>query len=454
MTMYARKGNPMTRTSRPRKTYTRGFVIPRSLAAWLPAVTALAVTGACSLDGSGGDDGGGGSGAANVGGGGNVLVGTGATGSGSYEGGKVELTPEQAEALIGTDSVCAGWSAEPEGGPATLMMVVDTSQSMASAAPNSNTPKWDITRDALLAAVNALPGSAWAGVMFYPNEGIYNGPAGVDLTECVNVGGAVGPGPLGGSDSEQRQLISSSVSAAGPGGCTPTHGAYVWGLNQALRAATGAPGQKNLLLITDGQPTLTIDCAVGPNGRSCSPANPTDKDAIQAEIATALATDGTKTWVIGSPGSEENETTGEDVREWLSVAAELGGTAAAGCDHDLGSAAPFCHFDMSEEPDFAAGLAAALASITGTMIGCEYDVPVPPPNQVINRDEVNLVVTDSAGQSTLILRASDPSCDQGWYYEGDRVMLCAQTCSDVENDAGASLDLTFGCASNEVPEVR
>ncbi|HOU89388.1 MAG TPA: vWA domain-containing protein [Polyangiaceae bacterium] len=444
----------MTRTSRDGGISRRSLVGRARLGCWLPAVVALALTGACGDDDSKGDGGGGGQGTGNLGGGGNVLVGTGATGSGSYEGGKVELTPEQAEALVGTDSVCAGWSAEPEGGPATLMIVVDTSQSMASAAPNSNTPKWNITRDALLAAVDALPGSAWVGIMFYPNEGIYNGASGVDLTECVNVNGAVGPGPLGGPDSEQRQLISRSVSAAGPGGCTPTHGAYVWGLNQALRTATSAPGQKNMLLITDGQPTLTIDCAVGPNGGSCSPANPTDKDAIQAEIATALATDGTKTWIIGSPGSEQNETTGEDVREWLSVAAELGGTATAGCDHDLGSAAPFCHFDMSVEPDFAAGLSAALASITGTMIGCEYDIPLPPADQVINRDEVNLVVTNGAGQSFLIKRASDPGCDQGWYYEGDRVILCGQTCADVENDVGASLDLTFGCASNEIPEVR
>jgi len=34
------------------------------------------------------------------------------------------------------------------------------------------------------------------------------------------------------------------------------------------------------------------------------------------------------------------------------------------------------------------------------------------------------------------------------------VILCGQTCADVENDVGASLDLTFGCASNVVPEVR
>ncbi|MBN2195452.1 MAG: hypothetical protein JW751_21720 [Polyangiaceae bacterium] len=426
----------------------------RYLYCLLSTAGVVALAGACGSGDDGGDEGGGGSGAANVGGGGNIVLGSGGTDR-NYEGGRVELTAQQADALVGEASVCAGWSVEPEGGPATLMMVVDTSLSMDSPAPNTGDgrSKWQVTREALLAAVDSLPGSAWVGIMFYPNEGVYNGSGGVDLTECVNVNGAVPPSALGGADSQQRQLISGSIQAVDPDGCTPTHGAYVWGLQDGLRAATGAPGRHQMLLITDGQPTLSIDCQTGPGGRTCTPANPTDKVVIQQEIAQALAQDGTLTWIIGSPGSEENETTGEDVRDWLSVAAELGNTATAGCDHDPSTPAPFCHFDMSVEPDFATGLANALASVTGQIVGCVYDIPTPPTGFSIDRDAVNMVVTTGGGQSYLIRRASDPNCSDGWYYDGDQVVLCSQTCSDVENDVGASLDLTFGCATNEIPEI-
>jgi hypothetical protein len=410
----------------------------------LPPLCAVVLVAACSSEESADDDNG--SGGSN---GPDIVLDD--PNSGAYEGGEELLTPEQARALVDAESTCAGWAAEPEGGPATLMMVIDTSRSMASSAPNSPQPKWDVTKPAILQAIESLPGSAWVGLMFYPNEGVYSGGATGDPTACVNMSSLVPVGPLGGSDSEQRQALLAAVNAVEPDGCTPTHGAYVLGLEDGLRSVTNAPPERHMLLITDGQPTLDINCATGGNGGSCSPANPTDKVAIQEEIAAALAADGTRTWVIGSPGSEQNETTGEDVREWLSVAAERGGTASLGCSN-IGE--PYCHFDMSIESDFGTGLARALASITGQIVGCEYDVPAPPAGVVIDRDAVNLVITDSGGQSRLIKRDGDPTCDVGWYYEGDEVILCSQTCSDVENDAGASLALTFGCTTNEIPEIN
>lgn len=414
----------------------------------LPLLGGLLLVAACSSEDNGDDEGGDGSGGSD---GPNIVIDDPNDPGGFYEGGEVLLTPEQAQALIDAESACAGWAAEPEGGPATLMMVIDTSRSMASTAPNSPLPKWDVTAPAILQAIEALPGSAWVGLMFYPNEGVYNGGPSGDPTACVNMSSLVPVGPLGGSDSEQRQALLAAVNSVRPDGCTPTHGAYVLGLEQGLRSVTDAPPERHMLLITDGQPTLDINCATGSNGGSCSPANPTDKGAIQDEIAAALAADGTRTWVIGSPGSEQNETTGEDVRGWLSIAAERGGTASLGCSNN---GEPYCHFDMSVESDFGTGLARALASIAGQIVGCEYDVPAPPDGVIIDRDAVNLVITDSGGQSRLVKRDGDSNCDVGWYYEGDQVMLCSQTCSDVENDSGASLSLTFGCTTNEIPEIN
>ena len=423
----------------------------RSGGCWVVARRALAGVGALTLVAAcSSEDQGDGNEAESTGGSPTIVINDPTDPDGNYEGGEVELTPDQTQALIDAEETCAGWAAEPEGGPATLMMVIDTSRSMASTAPNSPQPKWDVTAPAILQAIEMLPGSAWVGLMFYPNEGVYNGGRSNDPSACVNLSSLVPVGPLGGSDSEQRQALLAAVNSVTPDGCTPTHGAYVLGLEQGLRAVSDAPPERHMLLITDGQPTLDINCRPGPQGNSCTPANPTDKVAIQDEIAAALAQDGTRTWVIGSPGSEQNETTGEDVRGWLSIAAERGGTASLGCS-SVGE--PYCHFDMSVETDFGTGLARALNSIAGQIVGCHYDVPPPPAGQVIDLDAVNLIITDGGGQSYLVKRDSDPECDVGWYYEDDQVVLCADTCSKVENEAGASLSLTFGCTTNEIPEI-
>lgn len=52
--------------------------------------------------------------------------------------------------------------------------------------------------------------------------------------------------------------------------------------------------------------------------------SPQPEDPIVDEIANAYS-NGNRTFVIGSPGSEVNVATGTDARPWLSYAAEQGG---------------------------------------------------------------------------------------------------------------------------------
>ena len=77
---------------------------------------------------------------------------------------------------------------------------------------------------------------------------------------------------------------------------------------------------------------------------------------------------GVRTFVIGSPGSE-------GARESLSRMAEAGGTAQANCSH---RGPNYCHFDMTQQSDLAAGLDQALSAIAGLALGCSYDIPQPP----------------------------------------------------------------------------
>src|SRR5690606_30076251 len=97
---------------------------------------------------------------------------------------------------------------------------------------------------------------------------------------------------------------------AEPDGSTPTHDAYKHALDNSMRV-TNVPGSRYMLLITDGVPTYALQC-VG----SGFPNDPSPTEPIVDEIAAAAA-DGIKTFIVGSPGSE-NDGNGGDARPWMS----------------------------------------------------------------------------------------------------------------------------------------
>lgn len=355
------------------------------------------------------------------------------TGNPTQDGGVRELTEEETDALTG--AACAGWSAEPETQPAVLQLVVDTSLSMndtpGGRRQRGAETKWEITRDALKEVVSTLPEELAVGLFFYPNMPTQGSSTPRPYDACVNTDEGIAVAPL---DDQHRARLIDALDDQEPDGWTPTHGAYFHSLETSLLPSE-YPGQKYLLLITDGLPTLTLECEgdIGSN----SP-DPVDAGPIVDEVARARG-DGVRTFLIGSPGSEGG-------REWMSEAAIQGATARAGCQVD---GAPYCHMDMTTAPDFGAALRAGLNQVTGE-ISCTYDVPEPPPGQTIDPALVNLIVTSSAGSSQLVLQDSMGDCAEGWRLMGNQVVLCDGTCSRVQAD-GASLQLLFGCESGSVP---
>lgn len=355
------------------------------------------------------------------------------------EGGTRPITPEEAEQL--ESGACAGWAAEPEPLPSSIMLVVDVSSSMNSTTDaTGGRTKWEVTRDALQAAIDDLPASVTLGMVMYPNkntEAVRNDTA-KDASECVETGAIVPFENLGAPGSDHRERITDLFDNATLHSSTPTHDAYATAL-EVVRDAN-LPGNTFMLLITDGQPTLARGCIGEP---SLSPPSP--PEPIIAEIADAFD-DGIRTFLIGSPGSEENVGTGDDSRWWLSEAAEAGGTSLGGdCSHD---GVPYCHFDMVEEDDFSAALGAALANIAGQVVSCEYTLPEPPEGKELDLQNINLVLTPANGEeSILVLRdAAGSSCDEGWYMSGDQeVVMCEDTCDDVLSTIGSSIKIHFGC---------
>jgi hypothetical protein len=333
---------------------------------------------------------------------------------------------------VDKDAACATSSDSTKALPPVVQLVVDTSKSMdwppgwEPASPDDSKPpgatKWEITRDALLVAVDSLADDVALGASFYPS---------VEQEDdtCLLNEEAVPIALLGDKTSEARAAWEAAVAEVAPVGATPTHGAYLFGLEQLT--ATKLPGNQVLLLITDGTPTCTLDC-------TCTEDNlPVDSQPLIEESAAAFAS-GVRTFVIGSPGSEET-------RDVLSRVASEGGTAREGCS-DAGPT--FCHFDMTTEPDLAKGLADALEQIGESLRSCEYPIPAPPAGKALDPDLVNVLYTPEGGSAETIGR--DPSqsdCSEGWQYsaDGENIVLCGDACERVRNEPNGTVEVLFGC---------
>jgi Mg-chelatase subunit ChlD len=334
--------------------------------------------------------------------------------------------------VIDRDAACANSTDETEALPPVVQWVVDTSGSMdwppgwAPSSPDDSKPpgatKWEITRDALLTAVASLGGDIALGASFFPSVA-------QEGDTCLLNEQAVPIAVLGAADSEARAAWESAVGDVAPEGATPTHGAYLFGLEQL--ATSKLPGDRVILLITDGTPTCTLSC-------ECTEDNlPVDSQPLIDEASEAFA-NGVRTFVIGSPGSEQT-------RDVLSRLASEGGTARDGCS-DAGP--EYCHFDMTTEPDLAKGLARALEQIGTNLRSCAYPIPAPPAGQALDPELVNVLYTPEGADTETIAR--DPSnhdCSEGWQYsaDGQNIVLCGQVCERVRAEPNATVEVLFGC---------
>jgi hypothetical protein len=344
---------------------------------------------------------------------------------------------------------CTGQSVEPEPLGATLFLVLDASSSMdAEAAGTGNQSKWEATRDAMIDAIGDLDDSTAVGLLGYPNKVVDRVPGSTD--SCVNVDALISLNLLGSGD--HRQTIIDGLNAIETETCTPTHDAYT--VARADFAATPAAGQKYLLLMTDGQPTYTLNCQGPPdNPEGCGSGVDTpqgtfpSEEAIIAEITAAYQEDNIKTFILGSPGSEQHMETGLDNRWWLSEAARAGGTAISTTCSDDGP--NYCHFDMTQSPDFSAALRETLGNIVGQVLACDYEVPLPPEGETVDYNQTSMVIWPGGANPIQILPADGPDCEQGWYVDSStdpaRVLLCSQTCEVAQSDPQARIELLFGC---------
>jgi hypothetical protein len=372
------------------------------------------------------------------------------------DGGRTELTSDQVKEVLGAE--CTGWSQEGEALPATLQLVVDTSGSMTDQPPGEDErSKWDITRAALEKAIATLPASTNLGVLYYPNKNVTsNGATPGDVNACVKTDAALPIAPLGNEGSDQRDAFAASLEAASIESYTATFDAYSYALDKLLVPYDGP--NKFILLITDGAPTIDGGCTWPGEpvveGELYDGAGSMDghTDPIVEAIGAAYQS-GVRTYLIGSPGSEESVESGTDKRPWLSHAALKGGTAPPGC---MADGPDYCHFDMTQETDFSASLSAALADISGQIIDeCTFEVPDPPTGATIAPGLTQVIIEWGSGSSSLIRPDGNGECVDGWQFDSQAstIKLCSQTCSEIQADPGARLFLSFGCTDDDLQGI-
>lgn len=361
---------------------------------------------------------------------------------------------------------CAGTDSELEVNPALLEFVIDVSGSMNDIPNGATTSKWEITKNALQDAIlNQLPDNTGVGMLMFPNMNTI--PNTNDKTTpitmlptstCVKTSAMVAAGPLGAQGSAQRAAVAAALQNAVAAGGTPTDDAYEYAYNNGLATglATYSYYSPFMVLITDGQPTLLLGCA-----GSGSTQYPVDwhpiVDAIQQVYAGIAPTPPAKTFVVGSPGSEAQSSTGADGRPWLSMAARFGGTPRTPDCVDTGP--NYCHFDMTQSTNFAQDLSDALKAIIKAAIPCTVKIPPPNGGGIPDPSAINVVYKENVVNGTptnqwLVGQISDTTCGggntDGWYVDpsdpsGTTIVLCPTTCKTVQADKYAVLYVRQGC---------
>jgi hypothetical protein len=363
------------------------------------------------------------------------------------EGGVRQVDPQVPTDLAA--DACSGWTTELESLPAILEFVLDSSLSMAERKQGNNwvtnggsgQSKWEICRDSVKQCLDGLSPSVAVGEVFFPNHAIagnYTSPQ--SPTVCFDPSNAVPIGILGSTASPQRAALAGALDGVQAAGNTPTWEAYYYAVTQMQIARQTFEGQPYVVLMTDGIPTYGQSCVGSGREDGLVPTQPI------VDLITAAWGVGIKTFVIGSPGSE-NGANKTDSRGWLSRAAREGHTDTPGCSD---SGPNYCHMDMSQSPDFSATLRAGLGVISSQLGNCEYAMPSSPsPDQVVDVSKLNVFVTNDSG-TYLVMPSTQADCTEGWQIVDGNIKLCPASCDRAQADFSAHVQILAGCSTPEV----
>ncbi len=97
--------------------------------------------------------------------------------------------------------------------------------------------------------------------------------------------------------------------------------------------------------------------------------------------------------------------------------------------------------------------------VASSQLSCGWAIPPPPDGQAFNKGKVNVVFTSGGGQQATFGKVgSAAECGPagGWHYDDennpDTVLVCPDTCKQIQADPTGKIDLQFGCSTVEVPK--
>jgi Mg-chelatase subunit ChlD len=394
---------------------------------WIaPVVATFALAGACSGGSNTSQVEPGAGGSLNLGSAGSLNLGNG-TGAGTGTGASNGIGDA---GVVTPDAACAQSSSAASLASLTMLVMMDDSGSM-----NDNN-KWTQVATAMKAFF-ADPAAAGlrVGLRLFPSNaptaGCWDTVCNMDqataITACssalVDIGqltAAAAP-----ADTQEAKLLAAIPAKPQPkggnnSGGTPTYAALQGAENIAVAYAAAHPTEKTVVVfVTDGEP----------NG--CD-----EKIPDIAKIASdTLAAHEIETYAIGILGS--NQKTMDQI-------AQAGGTMAGIM---IGGSS-----GTTTEQD----LLTAFGNIKASNVSCDFAVPAPPSSLMLSFDNVNVNYTPGKGAESTLPRVQDAAAcgtTGGWYYDNNaaptQIHLCANTCTLVQADTGAALQVLFSCVESQ-----
>jgi hypothetical protein len=401
---------------------------------WLGSLGLSAIALGCSASdvsasGSGSSIGAGG-GAAN-GGAAGAVGNAGSAGTGVAGGGGTSvivtgpISGGQGGGTLNADAACLAQAQQGEQRPIALLFMVDNSQSMNTVDRGQTQSRWNIIRAAVPAFLSAPENAGlWVGLDFFSEplrvdaggggQGNNNTSCNVVDYENLNVPVDVLPG----GNNAQVNALTTAINTRVVQGNTPTTPALQGAISSAATWQSAHPEQNVFVVfVTDGQP----------NGCNSSVAN-----AAAAAAAGVLATPSIKTYVLG-------------------VGVEVGNLDAIAVG---GGTGPTAYLVTSGG---AAALTAALNTIKGTAVACDYKVP-DLSGRLLDFTQINVQSrVGSQGNQVLLGRVDNAAAcgtGDGWYYDQPVVIggpppttitLCPSTCDPLKTTPGSELQVLIGC---------
>jgi len=338
---------------------------------------------------------------------------------------------------------CAGTSIKAEKTPLDLFIMLDQSGSMGDAAGTGT--KWEAVTSALDGFVDD-PGATGLGVgiqyfglppaggMTCPTQCMTNTDCGA-CGPCMGFGGFGFCQGAGGNDScfppdysmaeveiaalpGNAAMLKSSIGNHGPSTGTPTKPALQGAIVHSKMWAKSHPGHAVVVVFaTDGEPSSGCDDDIG---------HIEDVAATGYNVAPSI-----RTFVIGVGSNLDN----------------LNGIAAAGGTQQA--------FLVDASANTTQQFLDALHTIQGTVLPCQYLIPVPQ-SGTPDFNSVNVDYTPGgAGAPNHIPHVNDlahcPPSGDAWYYDDPSapttILLCPSTCQTVSGDIDGKVDVVLGCAT-------